>query len=336
MRVVLVVLQALGVTAAVLLGLALLLVAVTMCTPRLFVWVMHITHVFDRRVLPPLQLKQVSADVRVQTDVAYPSRYGSNTFDLYAPAAGGGPVLFWVHGGGFIGGDKTTIRPIALRLAAKGYTVVSLNYALAPKTHYPAALVQLGEVYEYLRANAPRFGAPNLCRLAFGGDSAGAQIALQFVLLQTNPALAEAMHWHPQVPKESIKANVLYCGPYDLAAFAGTGSKVLGFFVQQLGWAYFGHRGWMRAPKARQASVLDHVTAACPPTFLTDGNAFSFEEQGRALCAKLTELGVSVQGLFYGPEAGELHHDYQFSFDQYPQQAEECYQDTLDFLNRYL
>jgi len=336
MRVVIVILQALGVLAAVLLGLALLLVAVTTCTPRLFVWVMHRTHVFDRRVLPPLQPQQVSADVQVQTDVAYPSCYGGNTFDVYAPAAGGGPVLFWVHGGGFIGGDKSTIRPIALRLATKGYTVVSLNYALAPKTHYPAALVQLGEVYEYLRANAPRFGTPDLGRLAFGGDSAGAQIALQFVLLQTNPALAEAMHWHPQVPKGAIKANVLYCGPYDLAAFANTGSRVLRFFVQQLGWAYFGRRGWMRTPQAQQASVLDHVTAACPPTFLTDGNAFSFEEQGRALYAKLTALEVPAEGLFYGPEAGQLHHDYQFSFDQYPQQAEECYQKTLDFLNRYL
>ena len=82
--------------------------------------------------------------------------------------------------------------------------------------------------------------------------------------------------------------------------------------------------------------MLDHVTPACPPTFLTDGNAFSFEEQGRALYAKLKELGVPAEGLFYGPQAGELRHDYQFSVDEYPQQAEECYQRTLAFLNRYL
>lgn len=336
MRIAVVVLQGLGVVAAVLFCLLALLALTAATTPRLFVWVMHVTHVFDRRVLPPLQPQQVSPGVQVQTDITTPSRYGSNTFDVYGPAAGGGPVLFWVHGGGFMGGDKSTIRPIALRLAAKGYTVISLNYALAPKTHYPAALVQLGEVYEYLRGNAPRFGMPDLGRLAFGGDSAGAQIALQFVLLQTNPALAEAMHWHPQVPKGAIKANVLYCGPYDLAAFANTGRGGAHFFVQQLGWAYFGRRGWLRAPQARQASVLDHVTPACPPTFLTDGNAFSFEEQGRALYAKLTELGVPAEGLFFGPQAGELRHDYQFSVDQYPQQAEQCYQNTLDFLNRYL
>ncbi len=336
MNIVAEVLQGFGVVVAALLALALVLALVGTLTPRLFVWVMHRTHVFDRRVLPPLRPQQVSTQVQVKTDVAYPSRYGNNTFDLYAPAAGGGAVLFWVHGGGFIGGDKSTIRPIALRLAAKGYTVVSLNYALAPKKHYPAALVQLGEVYEHLRANAPRFGTPDLGRLAFGGDSAGAQIALQFVLLQTNPALAAAMYWHPQMPKEAIKANVLYCGPYDLAAFANTGSRVLRFFVHQLGWAYFGQRNWMKKPQAQQASVLDHVTTACPPTFLTDGNAFSFEKQGRALYAKLTALGVPAEGLFYGPEAGELHHDYQFSFDKYPQQAEECYQNTLAFLNRYL
>ena len=330
------ILQGLGFAVAALLALLLLLALVVAFTPRLFVWVMHVTHVFDRRVLPPLQPQQVSKEVRVQTDVAYPSRYGSNTFDLYAPAAGGGPVLFWVHGGGFIGGDKSTIRPIALRLAAKGYTVLALNYALAPETHYPAALVQLGEVYEYLRANAPQFGGADLNRVAFGGDSAGAQIALQFMLLQTNPALAAAMHWHPQVHPQTIKAAVLYCGPYDLAAFANAGSRVLRFFMHQLGWAYFGRRNWMKKPQAGQASVYDHVTAASPPTFLTDGNTFSFEAQGRALYAKLTALGVPAEGLFYRPEAGQLHHDYQFSVDAYPVQAEECYQSTLRFLQQYL
>ena len=38
-----------------------------------------------------------------------------------------------MHGGGFVGGDKSDITGYAVELAARGYTVININYALARK-----------------------------------------------------------------------------------------------------------------------------------------------------------------------------------------------------------
>ena len=58
-----------------------------------------------------------------------------------------------MHGGGFVGGDKSDITGYAVELATKGYTVVNINYALAPKRKYPTPVLQLGEAYEYIKEN---------------------------------------------------------------------------------------------------------------------------------------------------------------------------------------
>ena len=53
--------------------------------------------------------------------------------------------------GGFVGGDKSDITGYAVELAARGYTVININYALAPKRKYPTPVLQLGEAYEYIK-----------------------------------------------------------------------------------------------------------------------------------------------------------------------------------------
>ncbi|MFV0414592.1 MAG: alpha/beta hydrolase, partial [Oscillospiraceae bacterium] len=246
------------------------------------------------------------------------------------------PTLFWVHGGAFLAGDKGGLKPFALQLVPEGYTVISLNYALAPETHYPAAVVQVGEAYEYVRSHPAEFPTVDIDNLAFGGDSAGAQIASQFVALQTNPALAKEMQTQAVVPAGAIKATLLYCGPYQMDSFKNADSALARFFVQQVGWAYFGEKGWMEAEGANQVSTYHYVTAAYPPSFITDGNWGSFEGQGKALVQKLEGLGVPVDSLFYPAEAGQVPHEYQFNYENYADKAEECFAKTLAFLNTHM
>ena len=95
-----------------------------------------------------------------------------------------------MHGGGFVGGDKSDITGYAVELAARGYTVININYALAPKRKYPTPVLQLGEAYEYIKANAKKYNV-KLDDLYFAGDSAGAQISGQFVTIQTSPDYAK-------------------------------------------------------------------------------------------------------------------------------------------------
>lgn len=86
------------------------------------------------------------------------------------------PVLLWLHGGGFIGGDLRDIEYAASGLAIAGdAVVVSLNYRLAPEHPYPAGLQDTLDTLDWLREHAGEVQGDG--RIAVGGQSAGAALA---------------------------------------------------------------------------------------------------------------------------------------------------------------
>jgi len=129
-------------------ALALLLVVglmvVVNVSPRLFVW--YVNRQFANGVgvtqVTPAIYAELSQDVRVQKDFDYPSRLKDNRLDVFSPKDATGPVptILWIHSGGYVGGDKAGLETWATMIAAKGYTVLSINYELAPQVHYPSPL----------------------------------------------------------------------------------------------------------------------------------------------------------------------------------------------------
>jgi acetyl esterase/lipase len=321
--------------ALVFLAIGGLMVAVN-ATPRPMAWFTN--RLFARNAaaaqITPPGFNELSRKVLVEKDIEYPSKLPRNRLDVFSPRNASVPVptVFWIHGGGFVGGDKADVETWATMIAANGYTVVSINYALAPDHNYQSPLIQTGEAYDFVISNPQRFPTVDGQRLVFGGSSAGAQIASQFMAMQTNPTLAASMQTEPLVPKGDLIGGVLYCGPYDLTGLSDTGSWFGKFFVWQMGWAYFGFRDWKTTPQAAQARTVDHVTPDYPPVFITDGNTGSFEADARNLEARLRENGVHVDSLFHPLENGSLGHEYQFDFSK--PEAMECFYRTLAFLER--
>ncbi len=320
------------------LGLVAILIAGAMIavnvSPRPFAAVVNkafATGVGIPLVTPPLY-HELAGKVRVEKDIEYPSRLRGNRLDVFSPreAAGSTPTILWVHGGGFIGGDKSAVETWATLVAARGYTVVSINYALAPASRYPGPLAQLAEAYQFISSSAARWPTVDAHRLIIGGDSAGAQIAAQFIALQLNAQLQQSMHMAPVLRRQDLLGMVLYCGPYDLRGLYEAPTVFGRFFVRQLGWAYFGMRHWKDAPQAFQASVLRSVTADFPPVFITDGNTGSFEGDARKLEENLRMAGVRVDALYYPLSHGKLGHEYQFDYSL--PEAMESQERTLAFL----
>jgi acetyl esterase/lipase len=97
--------------------------------------------------------------------------YLPNTYDKPLP------IVIWIHGGGWVGGERSPC-PIA-RLATRGYAVASVSYRLSQgkKTEvFPAALHDCKAAVRWLRVNAWRFGCdPD--RIGVWGASAGGHIA---------------------------------------------------------------------------------------------------------------------------------------------------------------
>ena len=64
----------------------------------------------------------------------------------------------------------------------QGYVVVNVNYALAPNYKYPTPLIQFDDAIQFIKHNKDRFPI-DLDQVVIGGDSAGAQLTSQYVLL---------------------------------------------------------------------------------------------------------------------------------------------------------
>lgn len=278
---------------------------------------------------------QYEVQVHRTANITYPSKFTNNTLDLYTPDKNQGkqPVIFWLHGGAFVSGSKEAVRDWAYKMTAtQGYNMVAVNYEVAPNAQYPDQIIQLGEAIQYFKDHQAEYPQLDMNRIIIGGDSAGAQMASQYIAVQTNPKLAKEMNLTPQLAPKQIIAAVLYCGPYDMKTLATIQNKALQFMVNQLGWAYMGTRDWVNTKQAQESSTTDQVTDDFPPTFLTDGNTGSFEGHAQKLASVLKEHNVPVSTLFFGPNQA-VYHEYQFQLRS--KNAVLAFNQTAAFLNQY-
>lgn len=265
--------------------------------------------------------------VEEHLDLAYGSA-PSEQLDLYRPedAEGPLPVVVWAHGGAWVGGDKTDIGFYLRLLAVEGYACVGINYGLAPASNYPEPVRQIGLALEWLTEHAARYGLA-MNRIVLAGSSAGAQVAAQYAAVVSDPAYADDVGIEPVIERSQLVGTVLHCGPYDpAAALRHRGWR--GWYARTVGWAYLGTKDFT-APQVQQASVVTHVTAAYPPTLLTAGEKDSLSPQSHAFAARLTELGVPHEALWY-PGV-----DHEFQLDMHRPEAQEALALTLRFLGEH-
>ena len=281
----------------------------------------------------PYNYDEIEKMVHIENDLSYNSQYKKGYLDIIKPKQFEDylPVIFWVHGGAFLGGDKSDITEYAVQIANKGYIVVNINYDLAPSSKYPTPLYQIKEAYQFIEKNAESYGI-DMSRLYFAGDSAGAQIISQFVNIQVDKDYANLVEIERVVSSDKIKGVLLFCGPYDVSKLSNNSDRFLiNFLFKRVGWAYIGERDWTNSQKVKEASILDHISSNFPPTFITDGNIGSFEDQGKDLANKLKNYGVEVSQVFYSAEEAELGHEYQFMMNT--PQAENTFNKMVEFLN---
>jgi len=124
--------------------------------------------------------KDIAPDTILPThaDVAY-GPHERNAFDLYlAKSNKPTPLVLYIHGGGFRGGDKSRIRQKDLKAHLDaGYSVASLNYRLTNVAPAPAAYLDCGRALQFLRHHAEKWNL-DPTTVASTGGSAGAGISL--------------------------------------------------------------------------------------------------------------------------------------------------------------
>lgn len=132
--------------------------------------------------------------------------------DVFAPRANGKsrPVLMFVHGGGFIAGDKGApdapfYNNVGLWAVRQGYVGVNITYRLAPQHPYPAGGQDVGAAVAWVRENISQYGGdPKAIFLM--GQSAGAAHVATYVT---------RTDFHPE-SGPGVRAALLMSGIYDI------------------------------------------------------------------------------------------------------------------------
>jgi acetyl esterase/lipase len=231
-----------------------------------------------------------AAGIEARNDIEFARPDGEPVLmDAHIPP-GPGPhaAVILVHGGGWSAGSKQAdfIQPLFGPLDESGLAWFSIDYRLAPKHPYPAAVRDVEEAIRYIKAHAKEFRIdPN--RLALMGESAGGHLV---ALVATRAT-----------PETRVAAVVPFYGAFDLEALLAGKKEVSKGMTGFLGITDLSEKS--RAV-LREASAATYVKKGLPPFLLIHGTkdeAVPYDQSVK-FNAQLKAVGVKTE--FYRVENG--------------------------------
>lgn len=255
------------------------------------------------------------------------ARYGHSTVPVvtYTPKipAAGGPVIVWMHGGGFVEGsvDHGEAHAVCAELAARaGIRAVSVDYRLVTDSlKYPAPLEDVLAAWQWTHSQYPD------SRVMIGGTSAGANLA------------ASASTWLRDDDRPLPAAMVLVYGVFhaQLPAPAGPARDVIEALprrlrhlpedVARLNENYAGHP----APWPSHMVPGDHDVEGLPQALVITAEIDDLAGSSRRFATGLSDAGVPVRTY----EAMGMLHGY---LNWFPGAALPEVDRTIDAIANYI
>lgn len=208
------------------------------------------------------------------------------------PDADPGPVILYLHGGGFVVQSVHSHRKLAGHLAAAARCMVYLlDYRQAPEHTYPAQIDDVEAAYRWLLDQGT-----NPEHVAFAGDSAGACLAVTSVArirgrgLPTPAAILGFSPWFD-----------LECTAAALSTNAANDVLVQPGLVQEMAAAYLGGCGAASDPAA---NPLHTDLSGFPPVYLTAGGDEALIDNGELFVQRARAAGVDAH---FTVEPGQQH-----------------------------
>ena len=215
-----------------------------------------------------------AADAPTYADVSY-GPHAMDVLDFWkAEGEGPRPLLVYIHGGGWVGGDKKESGPDYKKFLAKGISCAAVNYRLSSEAPLPAPVHDAARAIQFLRSKSAEWNI-NTDRIALTGGSAGACTSM-WILLHDD--LADPKGDDP-IQRESTRV----CAAAVTAGQTSIDPKVIEGW---LGPNVLKHRMiWMAVGEATMADALknyethhdqyvefspyNHVSKDDPPLFMT-------------------------------------------------------------------
>ena len=210
-------------------------------------------------------------DVQRVASVPYGPYGRRNTLDVWhhREPAERAPVLFWIHGGGWVIGHKAQqALPMLNHMAAQGWICVSINYRLSPRSKFPDHLVDVKRALAWVRSHIAEYGGDPSFVLVTGG-SAGGHLAALTALTANDPEYQPGF----ETADTSVQACVPFYGVYDLTNRLRSHPPIEGWgFVRFLERRVMGVRLRDDPDAFAKASPVDRVHPDAPPFFVIHGD----------------------------------------------------------------
>ena len=238
-----------------------------------------------------LQQPPIPDNLTFEQGVAYANADPQQVMDIVRPkdTSRPHPAVLCIHGGGFRAGSRKSYQALCVRLAKEGYVAATVDYRLAPKAPFPAAVYDVKAAVRYLRANASKLGIDPE-KISTMGGSAGGHLAL---FLGVTGNVPEFEGDGPNKEQSSrVQAVADFYGPSDFTKSYGRSvdaAEVLPLFLG-------GDLEHARAMHLR-ASPLNWVTPDAAPTLAIQGTKDRYVnyEQSVWIVDRLLSVGVPAE-----------------------------------------
>lgn len=229
-------------------------------------------------------LGEASVPLQRERDLSLPGPHGQIPCRLYLPDGGdGAPLLVYAHGGGFMQGSIPSWDHFLRDLVRQsGVAVLSVDYKLAPEHRFPVAFEEMVAVCRLAARDGSGFGI-DPARLATGGDSAGANLALAAALALRDEGI------------RAVRFMLLIYGVYSTDSDSPSWQRFgrgAGLSQTQMRWIW---ETYLQSPAQmsdwRAAPILADLKGL-PPAHLIVGSLDPLQDDSAALAAKLEAAGV--------------------------------------------
>ncbi|MBS1371935.1 MAG: alpha/beta hydrolase [Lentisphaeria bacterium] len=219
---------------------------------------------------------------------------------IIRPKGQGGvlPVVLYIHGGGWVMGDKSTHDRLVREIAAgTGAAVVYVNYTPSPEAQYPVPTQQIMTALRYVVAHAEELKLDPE-RIAVAGDSVGGNMAAALTLMckaEHGPRLCFQLLLYP-VTDASFDTDSYR----EFAEGPWLTKKAMEYFWD----AYAPDKAVRSEILASPLRASEEELQGLPPAFVvTDANDV-LRDEGEAYAVKLMNAGVPAGFVRYG---GTIH-----------------------------
>lgn len=267
-------------------------------------------------------------DIKRFDDIPYGPYGKDNLLDIYVlkDTKSAMPTIVNIHGGGWVYGCKEIYQFYCMSLAKRGFTVVNINYRLAPETRFPGAVCDINQALKFIENHGKDYFIDK-DRLILVGDSAGGQLVSHFSTILTNPEFAKLFDF--EVANVKVKAVGLNCGAYDGRAMAlSKDDKVFLEYIDCI----------EKTPDKQlleRIDALKYMNSDFPAAFIMSSECDFLLDNAKPMYEHLTKLGVPCEIKIYGnknrPDIAHVFH-----VNCKLEEAKHCNDDECEFFRKYV